>query len=83
MKEDVNSQLVWIAHGMLDAEMIRALLESFNIQTQLFQESAGIVYGINFGPLGEVKIYVSKLQAVEAKEILDDYQEGKLEDMPN
>ena len=52
MKEDVSSQLVWIAHGMLDAEMIRGLLESFNIQAHLFQESAGIVYGINFGPLG-------------------------------
>ncbi len=83
MKEDVNSQLVWIAHGMLDAEMIRGLLESFNIQAHLFQESAGIVYGINFGPLGEVKIFVSKSQAVEAKEILDAYQEGKLEVKPN
>ena len=83
MKEDINSQLVWIAHGMLDAEMIRGLLESFNIQTQLFQESAGIVYGMNFGPLGEVKIFVSKAQAAEAKEILDAYQEGRLESRPN
>jgi Putative prokaryotic signal transducing protein len=83
MKDGINNELVWIAHGMLDAEMIRALLESFNIQAQLFQESAGVVYGINFGPLGEVKIYVSKLQAVQAKEVLDDYQEGKLEAKPN
>ena len=83
MKDEINNELVWIAHGMLDGEMIRALLESFNIQAQLFQESAGVVYGINFGPLGEVKIYVSKLQAVQAKEVLDAYQEGKLEAKPN
>lgn len=83
MKDEINNELVWIAHGMLDAEMIRALLESFNIQAQLFQESAGIVYGINFGPLGEVKIYVSKLQAAQAKEVLDAYQEGKLEAKPD
>lgn len=83
MKGEIKNELVWIAHGMLDGEMIRALLESFNIQAQLFQESAGVVYGINFGPLGEVKIYVSKLQAVQAKEVLDAYQEGKLEAKPN
>ena len=68
---------------MLDAEMIRGLLGSFNIQAQLFQESAGIVYGMNFGPLGEVKIFVSKPQAAKAKEVLDAYQEGKLEVKPN
>jgi hypothetical protein len=83
MKDDEVNQLVWISHGMLDAEMIRGLLESFNIKAQLFQESAGIAYGMNFGPLGEVKIFVSKLKAVEAKEILDAYQEGKLEIKPN
>jgi hypothetical protein len=79
MKDENQSELVWIAHGMLDAEMIRALLESYEIPSQLFQESAGVVYGINFGPLGEVKIYVSKFQAPHAKKVLDDYYEGKLE----
>ena len=83
MKVETRNELVWIAHGMLDAEMIRALLESFDIRAQLFQESAGIVYGMNFGPLGEVKIFVSKLQAPQAKEVLDAYQEGKLEEKPN
>ena len=83
MKDEIKNELVWIAHGMLDAEMIRALLESFNIQAKLIQESAGVVYGINFGPLGEVKIYVSELQAAQAKEVLDAYQEGKLEVKPN
>jgi len=83
MKDEIVNELVWIAHGMLDAEMIRALLESFNIQAQLFQESAGVVYGINFGPLGEVKIYVPKAQAGQAKKVLDSYQEGKLEVNPN
>jgi hypothetical protein len=82
MRNENQSEMVWIAHGMLDAEMIRALLESYEIPSQLFQESAGVVYGMNFGPLGEVKIYVSKLQASQAKKILDDYYEGKLESSP-
>jgi hypothetical protein len=83
MKEQEENQLVWISHGMLDAEMIRGLLESFNIKAQLLQESAGIAYGMNFGPLGEVKIYVSKTDAMEAKEILDAYQDGRLEIKPS
>ncbi len=75
--------LVWIAYGMLDAETIRLLLESFQIKIKMFQESLGAVYGMAFGPIGEVEIFVPHHQADEAKQILDDYIKGKLEEKEN
>lgn len=65
---------------MLDAEMIRSLLNSFGIEAQLLQESAGATYGLNFGPLGAVDIFVKKDQAEEARKILVDYYSGRLEE---
>lgn len=73
-------ELVWTSPGMLDAEMIRTLLKSYGIAVQLLQESAGATYGINFGPLGAVDIFVKKDQAKEARKILNDYHSGKLEE---
>jgi hypothetical protein len=74
-----SQEQVWTSPGMLDAEMIRSLLESFGIKSELLKESAGTTYGINFGPLGAVEIYVPQDQAEKAKKILEDYQKGKLE----
>jgi len=70
---------VWVANGMLDAEMIRALLDSFNIHSLTFQESAGVTYGMVFGKMGEVEIFVPKKQARDAIEILEAYKKGDLE----
>jgi hypothetical protein len=74
-----SQELVWTSPGMLDAGMIRSLLDSYGIHAELLGESAGSTYGINFGPLGEVEIYVLKEQANKARKILDDYQNGELE----
>lgn len=70
---------VWVANGMLDAEMIRALLKSFNIHAQIFQESAGVTYGMVFGKMGEVDIFVPKKEVKDALEILEAYDKGDLE----
>jgi hypothetical protein len=75
-----NQKLVWVADGKLDAEMIKALLSSFEIDATLYQESVGSVYGMNFGPLGEVKIYVPTNQVKIARQVLEDYKNGKLEE---
>lgn len=56
--------------------MIRSMLESFGIKAELLKESAGTTYGINFGPLGAVDIYVPQNQAQQAKQIMADYQAG-------
>jgi len=78
-----SQELIWTSPGLLDAEMIRSLLNSFGIDAQLLQESAGSTYGLNFGPLGAVDIFVKKDQAEEARKILADYHSGKLEEDDN
>jgi hypothetical protein len=76
---DNTHELVWIANGSLDANMICNLLKSFDIDTITTQESAGATYGMAYGPLGEVKIYVPKEKVGFAKEILSAYEKGDLE----
>ncbi len=73
-----SQELIWTSPGMLDAEMIRSLLNSFGIDAQLLQESVGSTYGLNFGPLGAVDIFVKKDQVEKARKILGDYHSGRL-----
>lgn len=70
---------VYTAQGMLDAETYRLFLQSFGIESILIQESAGSVYGLTVGKLGEVKIMVPKSQESRALEVLEQMQHGALE----
>lgn len=54
------------AHGQLEGEILRAKLEANNIPVQVFQESAGVTYGLTIGSLGLVKIFVPKEYENEA-----------------
>lgn len=67
------------AQGMLDAESLRLLLESFDIPTELVQESAGKTYGLTAGPLGEVEILVPAELFADAQSLLDALNRGELE----
>lgn len=67
------------AAGMLDAESLRLLLESFNIPAELVQESAGRTYGLTAGPLGEVEVLVPAELFADAQSILDALNRGELE----
>ena len=71
---------VYSAHGQLAAEIIRLLLESVEIPVRLSQESAGVVYGLTVGPLGEVTILVPEERQREASLVLQQMQDGKLEE---
>lgn len=63
------------AAGMLEAEILRALLESYDIRTLLSQESAGSAIGLSVGPLGRVDILVPASQAAQARRILSEYRD--------
>ena len=65
------------AHGHLEGEIIRVKLEANEIPVQVFQESAGIVYGLTVGSLGLVKIWVPEEFEQIARDILsgDDSEE--------
>lgn len=69
---------VYTTNGQLSGEMIRLLLNSFNIPALLSQESAGLAMGLTVGSLGEVKIMVPAERADEARKILQDMDDGKL-----
>lgn len=78
-KRTTREEVVFIANGMLEAESVRLLLESFNIPAFLNQESAGIVYGLTVGPLGEVEVLVPTKHISDAKQIIAEMKAGNLE----
>ena len=74
-----REEVVYVANGMLEAESVKILLESFGIHAYTNQESAGIAYGLTVGPLGEVEVCVPQDKIQEAKAIIEDMKSGKLE----
>jgi hypothetical protein len=69
---------VYVASGYLAGQMVRLLLESFDIPAVVSQESAGISLALTVGPLGEDRILVPAGRLEEAREILSAMEEGKL-----
>jgi hypothetical protein len=71
--------MVQSAAGMIEAEILRGLLESNAVQAWLSHEAAGTAYGITVGPVGKVDIMVLKKDLDLARSVLDDYYAGRLE----
>lgn len=78
-KRRTRKEVVYVANGMLEAESVRIMLESFGITAYINQESAGTVYGLTVGPLGEVQVLVPYGKITEARKIIEDMQAGRLE----
>ena len=72
-------EIVYTAHGQLDAEMIKGLLEANGIQALVAGESVGTSYGLTIGPLADRDILVPARQADDARSILDAMERGDLE----
>lgn len=72
-------EIVYIAHGVLDAEMMRAFLESNGIRAFIMQESVGLTYGLTMGPLGECKILVEPHNVAAARELIALYEAGEID----
>jgi len=60
-----------VVEGMMEAEIIKAELESFDIPCVLQFESAGRLFGITMNGLGKVKVMVHPDQLERAKELLE------------
>jgi hypothetical protein len=78
-KKRTRDEVVYVANGMLEAESVRILLESVEIPAFVNQESAGTVYGLSVGPLGEVEVVVPTQYIEAAKQVIEDMRAGKLE----
>jgi hypothetical protein len=77
----MNEEIVVIESisDLMQAEILRGLLESYGIHVWLSREAASSAIGLTVGPLAEVDIMVSKSQVEEARKILDDYYKGNLD----
>ena len=76
---DKHFTVIYKANGRLGAEMIKAFLESAEIQVQLNQESAGSTFGLTIGPLGLVDILVPVDKEVIARKLLEEMDRGTFE----
>lgn len=74
-----ESVTIYTAPGLLQAEIVRSLLESAGIPVQLVQESAGAVYALTVGPLGEVEVRVPVDHAAQAEALIAAMERGDLE----
>ena len=62
--------------GMLQAEILRGLLEAQEISTVLSQEGAGKAIGLTIGTLGTVQILVPSKDQERAQELVEAYYSG-------
>ena len=69
MKEE-KWEIVHIASGMVNANIIVGRLETEGIPTRLKYEAAGTIYAVNIDGLGEVKIMVPVSCMEDARTIL-------------
>lgn len=66
--------------GMLQAEILRGLLEAQEIPSVLSQEGAGRAIGLTIGTMGAVQILVPAEDLGRAQELLDAYYAGSDEE---
>ncbi len=66
--------------GRLEAELIESYLEANGVDVELIQESVGhSAFPVMVDGLGRVQIFVSKDKILEARELLNDYNQGALQ----
>ena len=73
--------LAVIVQGDMQAELLRGLLEAQEIPVGFLREGAGRAFGFTVGPMGEVEILVPERLLPEAKAILQQYEDGSLENL--
>ena len=70
-------EVVYHAHGMLEAEAVKGRLEASDIPAMLDYESLGRTLGITIGGLGDVRILVPSDRAADARELLREPIDGE------
>jgi hypothetical protein len=62
--------VVYVATGMINANIIVGRLESEEIPTKLRYDVVGAIYGLTLNGLGEVKVMVPSRYVMKAEEVL-------------
>ena len=79
--DELKWELLTEVQGRLEAEFIKSYLGASGIEIELFQESVGHhIYPVTIDSLGRVQLFVSKEQAQEARQLLDEYNNQRSEE---
>lgn len=73
---------IYVAANFIEAQAIKAYLESNDIPVFLLDEAIGSTLGLTFGPLAQVRVLVPEPLADRARELLQEQGEGGEEDDP-
>lgn len=71
MENENDLKELIVVEGLMEAEIIKSKLESFEIPSMLKFESAGRLMGITMDGLGEVQVMVSPEDYDKAMEIIN------------
>jgi hypothetical protein len=76
--DELKWELITEVQGRLEAELLKTYLSAYGVDVELFQESVGRhIYPVTINGLGRVQLFVSKGQANEARQLLDEYHNAK------
>ena len=67
---------IYNASGQLEAESLKLFLNSLGFPVRIYQESAGVAYGLTVGPLGLAEIMVPEEDTEQAKDVLLAMEKG-------
>ncbi|MEB2334956.1 MAG: DUF2007 domain-containing protein [Anaerolineaceae bacterium] len=73
MSEELKWELLTEIQGRWEADIVKAMLDSNGIESELFQESVGSLYPTSLDMLGRVQIFVAKTDAEAARKLMEEY----------
>lgn len=83
MSAPIDFARVHTAAGMLQANLVKAMLEAAGLPVLVYGESAATVYGFTVGDMGRVELWVPADRLAEAEEIVADFEKSGDESRSN
>lgn len=75
--DELQRELLTEIHGRLEAELLESYLEAHGIDVELIQEAVGrTIYPVTVDGLGLVQVFVPKVRASEARELLATFRQS-------
>ncbi|HET9587721.1 MAG TPA: hypothetical protein VFO91_02935 [Anaerolineales bacterium] len=76
--DELKWELLTEVQGRLEAELLKTYFEAYGVDVELFQEAVGHhIYPVTVNGLGRVQLFVSKEQAAEARNLLNEYNDAR------
>ena len=77
--EDEKWEVANVSSGMINAEIVAGRLETEGIPVKLRYEAVGVIYGLTFDGLGEVRVMVPSSYLKMALDVLaESYEEDDI-----